>query len=121
MEVVKIIKMLSESRLPKNKYDPIYRYADVDFSGQEFLVHEDVLLYNLYKYSYEVVALYIALASVRNYADWIATGDTTLPTIYSPVELTDSLILKTDRLLRVEGDKIHFLYEEVPTEKEKWH
>ena len=50
-EIIRVFKMLVDKDLPLNKYDPVYKYSNIDFSGQSFLVHPDVLLYQLYKYS----------------------------------------------------------------------
>jgi len=67
-------------------------------------------LYNAYMYSYREIAQYVALASLRSYADYAITGDTTLDLnlVEIPVELFNE-----NSLLRVKNDKVHFKYEEV--------
>ena len=51
-----IMEMLITKRVPKNKYDPIYKYSEMDFLGRSFLLHPDVLLYNSYKLSVRALA-----------------------------------------------------------------
>ncbi len=108
-----IFKMMQEDAIPANKFDRIYKYASKTFTGESFLVHPDVLLYNSYKHSYREIAQYLALASMRPFADYAATGELTLDldTIEIPLELfTDN------SLLTMEDGRIHFLYEEVKQE-----
>jgi len=109
-----IFKMMTTASIPRNKYDRIYKYANISFSGESFLVHPDVLLFNAYKYEYSEIAQYLALASMRPYADYLATGKTTLDSLLCEVvpELFDE-----NRLLFIEDGDIHFLYEEVTKEK----
>lgn len=117
-----VIRMLAQKQYPKNKYDPIYRFVDQDFTGSSFLAHEDVLIYNAYKHSYHDIGIYIALASLRSHAEYIVNGTTTLELLASPVGDPLNYLKDTkNRLLSIEDDLIHFLYEEVPQEKEKWH
>lgn len=108
-----IMEMLILKQTPKNKYDPIYAFSQKDFSGNSFLLHPDVLLYHSYKYSKRDIAIYFALASIRNLADYMVSQKTTLDLLHIPVELD---LIKNNRLLTVESDKIHFLYEEVTSE-----
>ena len=113
-EIVRVFKMLVDKQLPRNKYDELYKYSHINFSGQSFLVHPDVLLYQAYKYSYRDICVYIALASLRSYGDYKAYGKTTL----DPLLLTEDpyIFLNNNRLLSLENGEIHFLHEEVPTE-----
>jgi hypothetical protein len=105
-----LLKMVYLKEIPANKYDKLYKYSTKSFIGTSFLVHPDVLLYNAYKYSYREIAQYVALASLRSYADYAITGDTTLDLnlVEIPVELFNE-----NSLLRVKNDKVHFKYEEV--------
>ena len=108
-----ILKMVYLKEIPKNKHDKLFKYAGKSFIGTSFLVHPDVLLYNAYKHSYREIAQYLALASLRPYADYAVTGDTTLDLdlVEIPVEL-----FYDNSLLYIEDDKLHFLYEEVKPE-----
>ena len=108
-----IVKMMYLKEVPKNKYDKLYKFSTKSFIGTSFLVHPDVLLYNAYKHSFREIAQYLALASLRPYADYAITGETTLDLelIEIPVEL-----FYDNSLLYIEDDKLHFLYEEVKPE-----
>lgn len=105
-----ILKMVYLKEIPKNKHDKLFKYAGKSFIGTSFLVHPDVLLYNAYKHSYREIAQYLALASLRSYADYAITGDTTLDldVVEIPVELFND-----NSLLRVHHGNVHFKYEEV--------
>ena len=113
VECCRIMEMLIKRRIPTNRYDPIYKYSNRKFSGSSFLVHPDVAVLNAYKHSHRELAIYYALASMRSMADYIATQKTTLDILHSPVDLD---LIKDNSLLRIEGDQIHFLYEEVTAE-----
>ena len=108
-----IFKMLVTRAIPKNKYDDIYKYANMHFTGESFLVHGDVLLHNAYKYEYREIAQYLALASMRPYADYLATGELTLDLIKCEIDLE---LFENNRLLHIEDGIVHFLYEEVKPE-----
>lgn len=108
-----IFKMLTTNAVPRNKFDDIYKYAGKHFTGESFLVHPDVLLHNAYKHDYRDIAQYIALASLRPYADYLATGKTTLDLAICSV---DPALFEENSLLHIEDGSIHFLYEEVKQE-----
>ena len=108
-----IVKMMYLKEVPKNKYDKLYKFSTKSFIGTSFLVHPDVLLYNAYKHSFREIAQYLALASLRPYGDYAVTGETTLDLdlVEIPVELFND-----NSLLRIEDNRLHFLYEEVKPE-----
>ena len=108
-----IMGMLIKKQIPNNKYDPIYKFSNKNFSGVSFLVHPDVLLYESYKYSQRELAEYYALASVRGLGEYIASRKTTLDILHCPVDLE---LINSNRLLSIKKDTIHFLYEEVTKE-----
>ena len=114
-----IFEMLVKNSIPKNKYDPIYKFYEVNFSGESFLVHPDVLLYNSFRHSRRDIAIYLAFASMRSLGEYFASGDITLDLLEMPLDPFQHL--ESDRLLYIEDDKLHFLYEEVPQEKTQWH
>ena len=105
-----IFEMLAKGSIPKNKYDPIYRYYDEDYSGQSFLVNIDDLLENAFRYTRKEVVEYIVLASYRPYSDYLMHGVTTLNVINSALPIDK---LKQNRLLHIQDGEIHFHYEEV--------
>lgn len=117
-DVFRIFKMMVTDQLPTNKYDNIYRFSHLNFLGESFLVHPDVLLYNSYKHSHVEVAQYLATASLRSITDYLATGNTVLDIRRLEIEPT---YIYENSLLDIEGDNVVFLYEEAPQEKEKWH
>lgn len=117
LEIFYILEMLVNKSIPIHRGDKLYKYSKVDFNGLSFIVHPDVLLYNSYKHSYKDIAAYLATASFRSLAEYAATQTTTLELLHIP--FADFLVenIKTNSLLRVEDELVHFLYEEVPKEK----
>tara|TARA_R100000278_G_scaffold105193_2_gene81617 strand:+ start:401 stop:742 length:342 start_codon:yes stop_codon:yes gene_type:complete len=111
--------MLVEKQVPKNKWDKIYKYSQIDFSGESFMLHPDILLHHSHKYTYREVAQYIALCSLRSHAEYEATKQVTLDAILVPGIGPDPfLVLETNRLLTLDEDEqVHFLYEEVKPEE----
>ena len=73
-----IMEMIIRKYIPKNRHDPLYKYSKINFLGRNFLIHPDVLLYNIYKYEQREIAIYYALAALRNLADYRATQKITL-------------------------------------------
>ena len=108
-----IMEMLIKSQIPRNKFDPIYKYSHKNFAGTSFLAHGDFLLFNSYKYTSKELCIYYALASLRSHADYIAYNKTTLDPLHCPVDLEE---INDNRLLIVLPDEITFIYEEVTLE-----
>jgi len=119
--IFKIFEMMVKGSIPKNKYDPIYKYYGKDFKGESFLAHPDVLLYNAFRHSRRDISIYLALASMRSLGEYFASGETTLGLLELPLDPFQHLENLEDRLLYIEGDRLCFLYEEVPQEKKQWH
>lgn len=118
---IQIVKMMTYKEVPKNKYDPIYRFSQTNFSGSSFLVHPDVLLYHSYRYHSRDIAIYLAMASLRSFGEYKVNGKVTVDILSCPINPFEHLEEPQSRLLYIENDQIHFLYEEVPTEKNQWH
>lgn len=108
--------MLTES-MPYSRWDPVYRYYYEDFSGDSFLVSPRPLLEERYKWKDKEIASYIGLASYRNLGEYYATGKVTLDLVHSPIGQD---AINNNRLLRIDGDSIHFYYEDYTQEKNKW-
>jgi len=108
-----IMEMLVNEQIPQNKYDRIYKYSNKNFTGSSFLLHGDLLLYHSYKYTSKELCIYYALASLRSYADYIASYKTTLDSLHCPVPLEQ---INDNRLLIVDSEDITFIYEEVTLE-----
>jgi len=71
------------------------------------------------RYSDKEIAQYAGIASLRNYFDYQSRKDTTLDLLHYTGEED---IIKQNRLLRIENDRVHFLFEEIKNLKElKWH
>lgn len=111
-EIVRILKMLVEKKVPKNKYDKIYYYSQLNFSGESFLLHPEPMLYYGYKYTHREMAIYTALASLRPLADYTAYSKITLDLLHAPEDVIDYIY--DNRLLEIEDGEIHFLYERSP-------
>ena len=112
VEIVRIFRMIVEKQIPKNKYDPIFRYSQKDFSGISFMLHPDVLLYHSFKYKYREVAQYISLCALRSAADFISTQDPSLEMVLMP-GLSPEKVIENNRLLEIDEDRVYFRYEEV--------
>jgi|TARA_B100000809_G_C14930717_1_gene456806 hypothetical protein len=108
-----VMEMLIKKSVPKNKYDPIYRFFEMDFHGHSFMLHPDLLLYHSYKYPVRDISVYYALASLRSLPEYIVSQKITLDLLHLPVGLD---LIIDNRLLTIDYDSIHFLYEEVTTE-----
>ena len=108
-----IMEMLIRGSVPKNKYDPIYKFSSKNFRGNSFLVHPEFLLYHSHKNEQKEICMYYALASLRSLGDYYASGKTTLDPLHCPVPVEE---IKDNRLLIVLEDEITFIYEEVTLE-----
>lgn len=106
--IITLMQALTMKGLPKNKYDPVYKYFYDDYSGNSFLLQPWKLLDEKHKYTPREVAEYIGLASYRNYGYYSATKDPSLDLFHSP--LSEDTI-NSNRLLRIENGRVHFLYE----------
>jgi hypothetical protein len=109
--------MMVEGAIPKNYYDELYLYSTINFAGDSFLLHPDVLLFNAFRYSTRDISIYLSIASLRPLAEYLATGTVTLPQILCPVDPLEHLDDKTSGLISIDGEDIHFLYESTPDEK----
>jgi|TARA_B100000073_G_scaffold57011_1_gene42242 hypothetical protein len=112
--IMLIVRMMVGNVIPENKYDRLYKFSNKNFTGESFMVHPDILLFNSYKYEYGDIAQYIALCSFRPYVDYQTTGNIHLDLLTVDI---DQELFKDNSLLRIEGDDVHFIYEEVPKEK----
>ena len=109
-----IFRMLIGKEIPQNKYDKLYEFSKHNFSGESFMLHPDILLFNAYKHEYTDIAQYIGLCSLRPFEDYKATGKIDLDLLTVDI---DHELFTDNSLLRTEGDDLHFMYEEVPKEK----
>lgn len=115
--VVLILESMIQTRMPKNRYDPLYKYYYMDFSGNSFLLDPYSLIQYRYKWKDKEIADYIGLASFRNTGEYLASRKTTLDLSHTNMSKD---AINNNRLLRIEGNDIHFLYEDYKKEKIKW-
>lgn len=113
-DVYRIIKMITNREIPRNKKDPIHKFYGKDFAGNSFLLHPENLIFNSYKHEYKDIGVYLALASLRSYADFKLTGDTTLDTMAMPFGTRE--LSQNNELLLEKHNRMFFLYEEVKQE-----
>lgn len=112
--ILLILEAMLQKKLPYNRFDPIYRYYYQDFSGNSFLASPEPLLRYRHKWKDKELASYIGLASFRNLGEYYATGKLTLDLSHSPIGKD---AINNNRLLRIEGQDIHFYYEDYTGEK----
>lgn len=101
-----------ESLLPRPKTykAKAYKLSGIKFTGTSFLLNPEDLIEKAWLWGYTNTANYIGLASLRNTANYIMTGDKTLDIVYSPIPIDR---LKENKLLTIKDDKIYFYYEEL--------
>lgn len=110
-----ILQSMLRTSTPRNKFDPIFKYYYIDFSGNSFLVHATELMAYRYKWRDKELAEYIGLASFRNLGEYKASGKVSLDLLHSPI---GEDAINNNRLLRISGDQIHFYYEEAQRKRE---
>lgn len=111
-ECVAIFKFLASREPPRNKFDPAYKYSQRDFSGGSFLARPDLLALNAFRYTHKEICMYLVLASLRNLSEYIIYHKTSLDCLHS---VLGPELYNQNRLLSVDNDQIHFLYEEATT------
>ena len=109
VKCLEILDMMVYKKVPYNSYDPIYKYRNKSFSGDSFLLQPEILLENSFRFEPREVAIYVALAARRKLADYLAFGEKNLSVRHAPQLNT---LIEENRLLYMEGNKIHFVYEE---------
>ena len=119
-DIVSILYILTYKKEPPiNRNDRRFKYWTKSFHGKSFLLNSEALLIQRNRYSDVEIAQYAGIASLRNYFDYQSKKDTTLDLLFFTGKQE---ILTNNRLLRVENDRIHFLFEEITDNKElKWH
>jgi len=109
-KIVDIIEYITYKTIPLNKQDPVFSYAEVNWSGKSFIANPELLLSHKKDYSNKELAQYVGIAGFRNLSDFIILGKTTLDLAQCPVR-KDTLI--HNRLLTIENEKIYLKWEEV--------
>jgi hypothetical protein len=105
-EFFNIFTFIVLDKVPKSPGD--YRglkYYDIDFSGKSFLINPEDLLKNAKRYTKKEIVEYIILAARRPLGAYLSSLDTSLDRDLAPINIPKN------RLIRIEDNRIYFLYE----------
>ena len=115
-DILTILHILTYKLPPVNRHDRIYKFWQKSFHGHSFLVNPEPLFIQRRRYSDSEIVQYAGIASLRNYYEYQKTKDTTLDFLYFGRED----IIESNRLLWLEGDRIHFKFEEITKGEMTW-
>ena len=115
-DIMTILHILTYKLPPVNRHDRIFKFWQKSFHGDSFLVNPEPLFIQRRRYSDSEIAQYAGIASLRNYYEYQKTKDTTLDFLYFGRED----IIESNRLLWLEGDRIHFKFEEITKGEMTW-
>lgn len=111
--IVDIIEVMYRKKhgqiFARYKYDPFKIYSHKDFRGSSFLKYPELIVLNRKLFKDKDLATYIGLASFRNYMDYKLNKKLTLDLDFSPLSIEQ---INNNKLLRIEGKQIHFLFED---------
>ena len=108
--VVRILAILTYDIKMPRKDKNISQFYNQDISGDSYLLNPREIFKNKLQVTFNNMALYIELASLRNYLDYKWYGVKSLPLKYTEI---DRKLLEENPLLEVDGqDNITFYYEE---------
>ena len=116
-DILTILHILTYKLPPVNRHDRIYKFWQKSFHGHSFLVNPEPLFIQRRRYSDSEIAQYAGIASLRNYYEYQKTKDTTLDLFHFT---GNEDIIESNRLLWIEGDSIHFKFEEITKGEIKW-
>ena len=116
-DIMTILNILTYKLPPVNRYDRKFKFWTKSFHGNSFLVNPKPIFIQHRRYSDSELVQYAGIASLRNYFEYQKNKDTTLDLLHFTGN-EDSI--KNNRLLRIENDRIHFLFEEITLEEMKW-
>lgn len=109
--ILDIIFYITYKPKPLNKFDISYKLSQINWIGTSFLINPEKIFENRINYTTKELIQYIALASLRNYADYKATNEISLWRLKTSIS---DKTLNSNRLLTLDKkDRIHFLLEEV--------
>ena len=109
-KMLEILSHLTFRLLPENEEDFRYQISQQDWSGDSFLLNPSKIFIHRHQFKSREIAEYVALASLRSYAEYKATRKTTLSLIECPVAQVQ---IKANRLLSFWNNQIYFCSEEV--------
>ncbi len=108
--VVRILAILTYDIKMPRKDKNISQFYNQDISGDSYLLNPREIFKNKLQVTLDDMALYIELASLRNYLDYKWYGVKSLPLKYTEI---DRKLLDENPLLEIDGqDNITFYYEE---------
>ena len=108
--VVRILAILTYDIKMPRKDKNISQFYNQDISGDSYLLNPREIFKNKLQVTLDDMALYIELASLRNYLDYKWYGVNSLPLKYTKI---DRASLEANPLLSIDGqDNITFYYEE---------
>jgi len=107
--VVRLLAILTYDIKMPRKDKNISQFYNQDISGDSYLLNPREIFKNKLQVNLDDMALYIELASRRNYLDYKWYGVKSLPLKYTEIDLA---VLKENPLLEIDGqDNITFYYE----------
>ena len=109
-KMLEILSHLTFKLLPVNEEDFRFNISQENWSGDSFLLNPSKIFIHRHQFKSREIAEYVALASLRSYAEYKATRKTTLSLIECPVEQVQ---IKDNRLLSFCNKQIYFCWEEV--------
>ena len=109
-KMLEILSHLTFKLLPVNEEDFRFNISQENWSGDSFLLNTSKIFIHRHQFKSREIAEYVALASLRSYAEYKATRKTTLSLIECPVEQVQ---IKDNRLLSFCNNQIYFCWEEV--------
>ena len=115
-DIMTILHILTYKLPPVNRHDRIFKFWQKSFHGNSFLVNPEPLFIQRRRYSDSEIVQYAGIASLRNYYEYQKTKDTTLDFL----DFGREDIIESNRLLWLEGDRIHFKFEEITKGEMTW-
>ena len=85
-KMMEILSHLTFRLIPENDRDFRYQISQEDWTGDSFLLNPSKLFVHRHQFKDREIAEYVALASLRSYAEYKATRKATLNLIECPVE-----------------------------------
>ena len=117
-DILTILHILTYKLPPVNRKDRIFKFWQKSFYGHSFIANPEPLFIQRRRYSDSEIAQYAGIASLRNYFEYQKNKDTTLDLLHFTGNIE---VIENNRLLWIEGDSIHFKFEEITKGEMKWH
>lgn len=107
-KIVDIIFYLTYKNPPKTKRDPTYWISQRNWKGSSFLLRPKKLLGKRERYGNKIIADYIGVASLRNYAEYATRGKN-----YVDADLLKGKedIISVNPLLTLEDNKVYLKFD----------